>query len=199
LLPYYKKLFSFYEKAAGGWRLITSLEIDGIEILKSSEIALNKSDEVLSIYQTLCTVEKVRTLATLLNLKISFFPESSFTQDEYRALLDALSVAQKTARFTKEEFTAHISAKYLVDKDAKSVKLLQQANGPINLDVVEDEEQVLTIYSQQVVLPKRIFRFSSLTPNLDTIHDATPYTEGELIDIKLSPTEQFELTIEFRI
>lgn len=197
VLPYFNKLHSLFEKISKGWSFFTCLEIDGMEMLKSKELSMNKFDFINDIYRTLSIIETVRILATALNIKIAFDPNFYFTAQEYAELLNAVDIIQGKHVYSKDEINGSISSKFVIDKTENNIGLLQQHNQPMNLDFVQSNGDVLQVFSQEILLPKKIIHLRAVTPKLISALGANEQADGDSINVEWIPSDDFEYKVEF--
>jgi hypothetical protein len=197
VLPYFNKIYSFFEKLHDGWVLYTSLEINGIEMLRSKEVAINTTDFVKVILQALDIINMAKTIATTLNISIPFHPDYSFTTQEFSDLCDAVSIARGNFVFHEKDLNENITCDLVVNNNAINSSFLIQPSAPMDFKIVQKDSNALQLFGNQFKLPNKIFNIRSAIPRIVSGDNIENLSDGDVITIEWFPSDKFECKIEF--
>lgn len=196
-LPYFNKIYSLFEKIYDGWSLFTSLEVDGVVLLRSKEVVTSTSNFAKEILGTLDIINMARTLATALNCNIPFNPLYSFSAQEFSEFCSAVTTARGKSVYYKNDLANNITTSLIVDNGANNIALLKQLNEPIDFEMVQTNESRLQIFGQLIKLPNRRIRIQSATPHITPEAVTKDLSEGDTITVEWIPSDKFECKIEF--
>lgn len=196
-LKFFKKLYFFFEKLSEGWKLITALEIDGVEYLRSKEVDFDNSSFPKEILGTLDVINMARTIADELKINITFSPTYSFTADEAAALFEAVEIARKHYVFSKNDLNENITCTLIVEKQSPGFELLSKQGGPMDFEMRQTEGGELQIFGQRIKLPNRIIHIRSATPRILSTSPVEDLSDGDPVSIEWIPSDNFECSVEF--
>lgn len=195
-LPYFNKIYSLYEKLSTGWDFVTALEIDGSEIFRSKELTIDDNDLLENTFQVLRIIDDARILARSTNIRITFDPNFSFTDNEYCDFQNAVRAADGKFVLGKADLAGNISTNLIVDKEQGNLDRIQQCTEPMNIEYVETDRSALRIFGQNILLPNKIWHIHAVRPLLSTaVNEELPH--GSLINIEWIPADGFEARLEF--
>lgn len=196
-LPYFNKIYSLFEKIYDGWSLFTSLEVDGVVLLRSKEVVTGTSNFAKEILGTLDIINMARTLAAALSSNISFNPIYSFSAQEFSEFCSAVTTARGKAVYYENDLANNITTSVIVDNGANNIALLKQLNEPIDFEMIQTNESKLQIFGQMIKLPNRKIRIQSVTPHITPEAATADLSEGDTITVEWIPSDKFECKIQF--
>lgn len=196
-LPYFNKIYSFFEKIHDGWALFTSLEINGIEVLRSKEVALGAPNFATEILRSLDVINMAKSVAEALNTAILFNPTYTFTAEEFSGFCNAVSIARGLSVFRKDELKENIKSELVVDRNADNVSQLLQLHDPIDFQLRQASESELRLFGQLIKLPNTVVNIRSAIPRLISTTSINELRDGDKVSIEWIPSDNFECRIAF--
>ncbi len=196
-LPYFNKLHSFFEKLHDKWGLFTTLEIDGVEMLRSNEVAMDTYNFPKEILGTLDIINMARTIASTLNTPIFFNPAYSFSAQEVSEFFDAVSIARGESILYKDDLKENITCELVVDNNLDVFAQLAGLNEPVDFNMVQANGKELHLFGQSIKLPNTLVQVRSATPRITSTKPLKNLTNGDALTIEWIPSEKFECKIEF--
>lgn len=193
-LPYFSKLYSLFEKINNGWFFFTSLEINGIELMKSKEATINTSFPK-EIFGQLTIIKMARTIASSLNIKIPFNPRYSFSDQEFSDFHDTVSIVDGTFVYYKKDIRENMKGTLVVEND--NIAQLRKMKEPLDFTIAASSKSELQLFGQLIALPPIVIRVKAATPHITSTKKLDDLTEGDKVNIEWIPSDEFEYRIEF--
>jgi hypothetical protein len=198
LLPYFEKLNKLFDRLVNGWELFTALEIDGIRVLNSGKgITANDTEFVKETGLTLHYIEKAAKLSSYLQCCVNYSSGFSYTGSEYRELIEAVDILEGKCIYSKNRLISNPTCQLIVDDGASNVKTLLRLEEPASIVIMLDDQKEITLFGQQLTLPKKKMMFTSVLPRITDKVDAL--SAGDIISVEWIPKDDFEWRIEFEI
>lgn len=196
-LPYFNKIYSFFEKPHDKWGFFTALEINGVEMLRSKEFAMKTSNFPEEILGKLDIIDMARTIASTLNTTIRFNSSYSFSAQEFSEFCDAVSIARRESIFYKDDLKENITCNLVIDSKLDNITQLLKINEPIDFNMVQTDGRELHLFGQLIKLPNILVQVLSATPRITTTKNLEDMADGDVITVEWIPSDKFECRIEF--
>lgn len=136
-LPYFSKLFKFFDALQSGWQLETSLEIDGEAIFTSKTTDRNGVKEfATSTFNELYFYKNLKIFLEATNQDLFFKEENKFSSEFVKIAYEYINILGRNGEcFTKEHIKNNPSFKLIIDSDEgiKSLELLINSSGSMKI------------------------------------------------------------------
>lgn len=194
-LPYFDKLRSLYKKMAGGWKLNTVLEFEGIAIAKGECAPFCGNEYISNMDYYLEYIANARAIATYTNSAVIFDENFVFSSSDFGAVEAAAKIIAGKTQFT--QVAQHPKCAVLAAQNAQNIRDLQAAaNGdPICIKIVTDVSNSISIFGHTVELPRRMMYMANVLP-LITL-PKHPIQEGDAVQVEWVPCANFHGMIQF--
>jgi len=193
-LPYFTKLYALFDKLAKGWKLCTSLEINGHQVLQTKNLVEN--DFVRSTALWLRYIDKATALLRYLNCDVKYVSDFSFTLEEFQSLGEAVRISEGQCVYTRNQVNSNPSCSLTVSDDATNIRLLKNHHEtPMDITVTMSDGDNISLFGQTIHLPRKALILRSVIPKLD--FSATDAKAGDIVQVEWLPAEGFECRIEF--
>lgn len=194
-LPFFSKLLSLFKKMAEGWRLYTSLEVNGIAVITSHGMKVNGLEYVRDTANYLNYVNRCRIIAKSLNVDIKYTSEVSFTADDHKALADIAATFEGAKEFGEDDITSNASCELIVSSKCENVKALAVLTEPTLVQIVEQSGEKLSLFGTEVYLPPKTVYLESVLPKIHRpIEDIE---EGDTVTVEWVPQSGFRCSIRY--
>lgn len=194
VLPYFSKLYSFFEKMHAGWCLLTTLEVNGIELMRSKEnVDTSFAKQLLDRFSIIKTAQSI---AYPLNIEILFNPHYRFSEQEYFDLCDIASIANGTFVYYQKDIRKNMKSTLTIENI--SIDSLLMFKEPTDFKFVAAEEKELHLFGQLIKLPPLIMEIKAATPLITTTQKLDSLVAGDQIDVEWIPSDKFEYRVEFQ-
>lgn len=136
-LPYFSKLFKFFDALQSGWQLETSLEIDGETVFTSKTTDRNGVKEfATSTFNELYFYKNLKIFLEATNQDLLFKEENKFSSEFVKIAYEYINILDRNGEcFTKEHIKKNPSFKLIIDSDEgiKSLELLINSSGSMKI------------------------------------------------------------------
>lgn len=194
-LPYFNKIFSFFDKMAEGWTLSTSLEIDGLNILNSKGMKVSTWDYVLDTNSFLHYVYRCKTIANRFNFQINYTSEISFTSDEHMNIVDIVEIIEEKKSFNFDNLAENASCTLLADDKCQNIEMLTNLTVPITIKMSQKVGETIKLFNEEFLLPPQIIYISGVLPKFHTsTKDIKP---NDSVKIEWMPQDDFHCLISY--
>lgn len=118
-LPYFSKLFKFFDALNNGWGLETSLEIDGEEVFTSKTSDHNGiEDFASSTFNELFFYKNLKSFLEVTNQDLIFQEKNEFSGEFVKILYEYLNILDRNGKpLTQEQITKNPSFKLIIDNE----------------------------------------------------------------------------------
>ncbi|MEE9337890.1 MAG: hypothetical protein V3U87_07400 [Methylococcaceae bacterium] len=154
-VPYLAKISSLFSKMAQGWEIFTSLEINGIKVISSVGMKVDKWNYVLDTNSFLHYVNCCKTISEALKYNINYTSNISYTIEEHENISDIAEVFEGKQVYLESNITGNATCELVVDGDNKNVRLLTELTEPISMKMVQSVGESVKLFDVEVNLPKK--------------------------------------------
>lgn len=196
-LPYFSKLFSLFSKMADGWKLFSSLEIDGNVVTSSRGIKVDDLDFVLGTANFLSYVNRCRIVASKLQHDIKYTSKISFTSEEHRVLAEIVEALEERLDYGENDLTGNASCNLIVSPECKNVKALAAMTAPSLIRMVMDPGGEIVLFGTPIALPSKSYNLISVIPKIHGRIDRLK--EGDTVKVEWLPQNNFKCLIRYEL
>jgi hypothetical protein len=193
-LPFHEKLQKTFRKLSDGWVLVTTLEIDGIEIFSSEGMKLNNSDYVLEISSFLYYTELCKKIASAFNEVVLFDADVSYTEEEYKYLAKIVTDIEKTEGYSQDDLKGNSTCD-LVVSDPDQARIFLNSNEGASVKMRMDSGEPIFLFGTAVTLPPLTIIQSPVIANV--IGDYSDIKAGDSLKIELVPQENYRCIFKY--
>ena len=194
-LPYFEKLFQFYERAKEGWVVDLQLEVEGNRLFGSTAEMPLDDDTFMYTHVTLAYCNRVRVLAKHIGRKLEFRLEPSFNAGQHRDLAELADIARGKHVFDASEVD-DIRHTLTAEANSENIRMLHDNPGPHTIVVAGTPDPVV-VYGQEVVLPQIRRVFEDVTAEIDASVNIDSLAAGDEVPVTWTKGPAFKLTLEF--
>ena len=192
-LPYFDKLFQFYEHSNDDWSVDLRLEIEGNTVFGSSADMPLGDETFLYTQVTLAYCNRARVLTKHLGQKLAFRLEPPFTAEQHQELAELADIARGERVFGIGE-VGLIQHTLAAGKNVENIRMLLNQPGPHQIVMAGTPEPVI-VYGQTLELPKIRRVFDDVTARVEA--DLASLEEGDECPVTWEKGPAFKLTVEF--
>ncbi|WP_156829819.1 hypothetical protein [Methylovulum miyakonense] len=191
-LPYFNKISSFFSKLIVGWKLNTTLEINGERLLVAKEKKFDDSSMEV-FYGFLKYIERVQVVSRFTGVKLQYSSKVSFTAEEHEYLADVVEVFQGNQFDTK--LSKNATCELIADSEAKNVEFLMDMKQPVLIEFIESTREQIELFGTKITLPNKKISMESVLPKID--QDISDIKDGDIVTIEWIPCENFSAKISY--
>jgi len=194
-LNFFPKLHSLFEKLVSKeWRLFSSIEVNGQELISSNGYDFSGEDFVKGIWSHMHYLELTQELTRHLGLEIIYDHSAEITEEDYIGLLDAVDIINNDGYRTHHSGESVCSTEIVIENKEAALSLLNPEE-PINIQLKQTVGDELTIMGQKVQLPPREALFEHVTPSFDC--ELASISEGKVINVGWQPADGYRFRVRF--
>lgn len=185
-LPFHQKLLDTFTKFKEGWKMVSSLEIDGLEIFRSDAISFDDSDYLADISSFLYYTELCKKIASTFEKKVNFNSKVSYSKEEHQALARIVSDIESDG-YSQEVLQGNISCEMTIHDPDKAREVLL-SNETISIKLKQETGESISLFDQTILLPPLTIEQTHV--RLKVIGDSSNNIKiGDTITIELIPQE----------
>lgn len=194
MLPYFSKLWEFFNNIEHGSSLYFSLEVDGNAIMNSIQAQINKNNYFHNIYTFLQYTNYCRLICMKLDAKV-MFTQISFTAEEHQEIAETELLLRKG-----------IKSNELPDEPYKMTFVANQDNrrflkGPLEITSVklyQKEGDYISLFGKNVQLPPKCITLKSVLPKV-LVDDVDSLVDGDIVELVMEPKDGYEYLMECKM
>lgn len=194
-LPYFNKLFYFFQKISQDWEIFTSLEVDGVLVLSSSGMSISSNDNFLDMYSALGYINRCMQIAIFLNSNVIFKSDYVYTAEEHRNIANIVEVISGEQVYEVSDLSSNVTCELEIDSEYNNLKLLTGTKDPISIRVVQKEGDDVELFGVKLKLPIRTIILDSVLPKIHG--EINDLKVGDTIKIEWLPQESFKFYITY--
>ncbi|EEF78538.1 hypothetical protein [Methylophaga thiooxydans] len=196
-IKYFEKFFSLFEKIALGWQIFTSLEVDGSKILTSQAMYADNSEFVKNTNSFLHYINSCRIIGRSLGVQINFKLDVSYSAEEHKRLAEITDIISGNQQFKSNEISDNLSTDIIVTDKKENVDKMLAIDKPISMRMVQNECETVELFGQEVVLPPKVFYFSSVTPKIYI--DISNIQPGDTVNVEWIPEANSKFVVSYEL
>lgn len=185
-LHYFNKLKNFTDKLYDGWKLYSSLEIKGLEILTIAPIDMSKSELVIGFSSLFQYIECCRTIVKRIDKQLLFKSEFLLSQEELFFVEEIARTINIIQVYKKEQFGQNATFKLIADEQNKTIT--DKKNELTTVALVQDV--TVSMFGEIFELPTKICQFNSVFLRHISADNET--------SVELVPQKNFSLSILYK-
>ena len=194
-LPYFEKLLSLFDKMANGWKLFTSLEINGIKVLSSVGVEVSGWNYIIETSSFLRYVNRCRVISNAFRLDINYTSNVSYTADEHECIAEVVEIIEGKQVYDNSKITSNANCDITVDDEGENVKALMEITEPTSLRMVQSSGDKINIFDVEVSLPAKVIDLDSVLPKVDG--DIKDFKGGDIVKVEWLPQIGFKCTVSY--
>jgi hypothetical protein len=191
-LPYFNKLSSLFSKLIAGWKLNTTLEINGERLLVAN---VNTFDDpsIAAFFGFLKYIERVQIVSKLTGVKLQFSSKVNYTAEEHEHLANIVDVFLGKQIYTK--LSKNPTCELIADSEAKNVEFLMDTKQPALVEFIESTREQIELFGTKITLPNKMISMESVLPKIK--QDISDSKDGDIVTIEWIPCENFSAKISY--
>jgi len=194
-LPYFSKLYSFFEKLLNGWELYTALEVDGIRILDSKGINASEMDFVSETTSVLTYISNVSKVSKFIKQPVTFVHDFSYGNEEFNNLFEIVKTIDGKNIYTEKEITSNASCDMVADEDAKNIEVIKNSIEPTSVKISENTQETIKCFGVKLKLPRKNIILTNVIPKVSDTD--TKLKKGDIVHVELVPSNGFKCIFEY--
>jgi len=195
-LPYFEKIFSLFDKMAEGWSILTSLEVEGLNILKSSPIKVSKCDYIQDTTTLLHYVNRCKVIAKKFDFQVSYTPKVSFSAVEHKNIADIVDIIEEKKTYSNEDMSENATCTIVADNDCQNINSIADINKPTTIRLMQGLGETIKLFNSEFNLPPQIIYIGGVLPkfhgNIQSIR------AGEEIKVEWIPQDNFKCLVSYK-
>ncbi|RLA84314.1 MAG: hypothetical protein DRG78_01745 [Epsilonproteobacteria bacterium] len=194
-LPYFSKFFSLFSKLRNGWKLFTSLEIDGNKLFSSIGMDISNEEFIINGFNILKYIDNVKQLSIYLNETVLFTVDTFFTEKEFNALQDIVNIIN--GDMISYQLVNNCTVEFIIDNNNVDQNNMIHNPIPTELKLFDKNSNTKVTYMNHIFnLPPRETILKQIVPKV--ISPKKVYKDGDIIKIEWVPADNFECSIIFK-
>ena len=195
-LPYLDKLLSLFTKMAQGWKVFTSLEINGTKFLCSAGMKVDKWDYILETSSLLHYANRCKIISESLRHEIKYTSNVSYTAEEHMYIANIVEALEGKLVYNASDITSNITCELIVDDECKNVKLLTEATETPAIRMVQESGEKIEMFGIAVKLPEKTIYFEDVLPKI--YGEIDKLKSGDLVKVEWIPQKNFKYSVSYQ-
>jgi len=193
VLPYFDKVFHFYERAKEGWIADLTLEIEGSRVFGAIAEMPVDDDVFMFTSTTLAYCNRARVLTEHIGRRLEFRLDPPFSAEDHKELAELANIARGKHVFNADEVSP---VKHLLkaEADGANIRILKEHPGPHTF-AMTGAPNTIAIYGQELDLPHLRRVFQDVTAEIDG--ELASFPEGSEVPVTWKKGPAFRITHEF--
>ncbi|KYJ87672.1 HNH endonuclease [Sulfurovum riftiae] len=192
-LPYFNKVYEFFEKLYSGFYLSGILEIEGEKLLSMNEKRLNDDCSIVEMYSTFKYIYLARKISKYFGKQI-IFNRFEFYYDDLKEMENIVHAIEQYSVELKEDDAIKFSITITSDEHLHNMRDHSIRTKPIQMKLEAPDHKV-NIFEEEIEIPKirQIFTYMKLNkaPNFDS------KKVGDSVEFEYVPQEGAVYSIGF--
>lgn len=194
LLPFHEKLLETFSRLRDGWKLITALEVDGIEIFRSTGMQFDDLDYVLEISSFLYYTEVCKKIAAAFSQIIKFKSDVSYTEEEFSSLARIVSDIEKKEGYSQGDLKGNASFELVITDPDETRKFLESKEAA-SIKFAANTGEFISLFDTHIPLPPLTIEQGPVI--LNVIGDYDDMKAGDTVTIELVPQENYRCIFKY--
>ena len=194
-LPYCESIYELLNKINEGWEFHSSMEIEGKKIFSGTLNDFRESEYFKCAHSQLHYIHVISKICQKLNLSVVYDHSYEYSAEEHMRATEICHILYGGISVDKKSINDNAKCTLEAADDLSNIHTIIAAKGkPTSIRFEQLEQETITPFSQNVILPKFIHILSEVTPIIKT--DISNLKPGDLVQIEWEPTENCKYTIE---
>lgn len=195
-LPYLEKLKSLFENIVHGWKVFTSLEINGQELITSKGMKIDDWEFSIDNYNLLSYIHASKIISNALRKPILYTNSVTFSGSQLDNIIQIADTFENKRRFGKDKILKNPSCELIIDENHENLKELFKKTEPRSLRITQNSGETIHLFGSPVDIPPEVITIDQITPKfLKNIDDLK---EGDTVTVEWIPEKDCKLTYSFK-
>jgi len=183
-LPFFDKIYEFYNKINKGWLISTSIEYEGKQTLKTSGIRLGESKLFCPVMSFLHYTNYCRVIVNKIPHPVFYTNDISFTAEEFNNIKYIAKIVEGKIQFNNETRVNDSIAKVSITLSTEiDIDYIQE----VKTIKIEEPQEDIKLFETTIILPSKVYYFSNIKAEITSPKNS--YTKGDKINVIIMPDE----------
>lgn len=195
-IPYFQKIYDFFDKLFDGWELHTALEIEGSTAFKFSSKGIHKEEGFKGLRHILQYIFLVRTVSLELKSELKYKEAFSFSIEELQFLHEACSLFRQETKVDWNTNDPNPTCEVAVS-DKKALENMNSNDEAICIKFEDRDGVIINVFEQEIQLPRKAVYLNNFKINV--LDENVKTGEGLTAKLELIPAENSVVVTSFII
>jgi hypothetical protein len=195
-LPYFEKIMTFFSKVVAGWKLSTSLEINGERILSGEGVSINKEEFFLHNNSHLQFIRCGRVIAKHMQVQLKYKSSTSYSKNEFVKINEIASILEGKEIYQKKILSNNATCK--IEILADNLSFIQELGNPTSIQFSENIGETVKLFDTTIKLPAKLMSLTNVLAKLKNGKEIAELKIGDVIDIEWIPQGNFQYSVTYK-
>lgn len=189
-LSYFEKIMTFFSKVVAGWKLSTSLEINGERVISGEGITVNKEEFFLHNNSHLQFIRCCRVIAKHMQVQLKYKSSTSYSKNELFKIQKIASTFEGKEVYQKNILSNNATCTIKILDDF--LTLIQTFDRPTLIQFIENAGEKITLFNTAIQLPLKVITLNNVLAKFDDGVELNKLKIGDEIKVEWIPQEHFQ-------
>lgn len=193
-LPYFDKLYNFFDHLMDGWALNTKLEAEGRDVFMARGGTFDGQEEILNFYVLFRYIFLAREVTAYLNRSIIFNDEFDYDESVHEKLYEIYNIITGENITKYDQLVSNATCTLIASDDLSNIHLITNQSEPTSIKFEQNTSYSIAFCGEMLELPRLFHLLTRVKPKFTD--DVSSIIPGQDVFIEWIPEPDCEHVID---